>query len=332
MLGPSRTAIIARTQDMALIEASDLTKQFGDLRAVEGLSLRVSGGSILALLGPNGAGKTTTIRMLASILRPTSGEATIAGYDVRSQAPDVRRNVGLLTEHHGLYTRMRPEDYLQFFGRIYGLGGEEIGRRIRSLLEQFGLWEARSLRLGQYSKGMRQKLALARALLHEPPVLLLDEPTSAMDPASAHLVRSSIAGLRAPGRTIVVCTHNLSEAESLADEIAIIHRGRIIALGTPHELKRIHLGDPIMELRVAKALDGAAKFLPPGVTEIASGENWLRFRVAHPEEVNPRLLGALSQAGVPVVTLAEVPRTLEDVYLQVVGRHEEQGPPPEWNA
>ncbi len=331
MLGPTRPAIIARVKgEVALIEARDLTKRFGDLDAVHGLSLRVSGGSILALLGPNGAGKTTTIRMLASILRPTSGEARIAGYDVLSHAADVRRNVGLLTEHHGLYTRMRAQDYLQFFGQIYGLGSEDCGRRIQALLEQFGLWEARGLRLGEYSKGMRQKLALARALLHEPPVLLLDEPTSAMDPASAHLVRSSISQLRQPGRTIVVCTHNLAEAESLADEIAIIHRGRIVAQGTVLDLKREYLGDPIMELRLATMLDGAVKFLPPGATELASGENWLRFRVARPEEVNPSLLRSLSQAGVPVVTLSEVPRTLEDVYLQVVGKQDEKGPS-EWN-
>ena len=332
MLAMGRPAIIPRTQEMALIEARNLTKQFGNLKAVEGLSLRVSGGSILALLGPNGAGKTTTIRMLASILRPSSGEARIAGYDVRQHPADVRRSVGLLTEHHGLYTRMRPEEYLLFFGRIYGLSHAETGRRIGRLLEQFGLAEARDLRLGEYSKGMRQKLALARALLHEPPVLLLDEPTSAMDPASAHLVRTCIAGLRSPGRTVVVCTHNLVEAENLADEIAIIHRGRIIAQGTSAELKRIYLGDPIMELRVASELDGAARFLPSGVTQVAAGEDWLRFRVSHPEEVNPRLLGALSKAGVPVVTLAEVPRSLEDVYLQAVGNVEGKGPASAWDG
>jgi ABC-2 type transport system ATP-binding protein len=314
-----------------LIEARDLTKRFGDLNAVEGLSLHVPGGSILALLGPNGAGKTTTIRMLASILRPTSGDARIAGLDVRTQAAEVRRNVGLLTEHHGLYTRMRSEDYLRFFGQIYGMSPEHCSRRIRGLLEQFGLWGARQFLLGEYSKGMRQKLALARALLHEPPVLLLDEPTSAMDPASAHLVRSTIAELRKPGRAIVVCTHNLAEAESLADEIAIIHRGRIIARGTAPDLKRRYLGDPIMELRLAGGLDGVVKLLPPDVTEVASGEDWLRFRVAHPEEINPGLLRSLSQAGVSVVTLSEVPRTLEDVYLQVVGEQDEQEAA-EWNA
>jgi ABC-2 type transport system ATP-binding protein len=314
-----------------LIETRDLTKRFGDLGAVEGLSLRVPDGSILALLGPNGAGKTTTIRMLASILRPTSGEAQIGGYDVRTHPADVRRNVGLLTEHHGLYTRMRSEDYLQFFGHIYGMATQDCARRIRELLEQFGLWEARRLRLGEYSKGMRQKLALARALLHEPPVLLLDEPTSAMDPASAHLVRSTITRLRQPGRTIVVCTHNLAEAESLADEIAIIHRGRVIAQGTAQDLKRKYLGDPIMELRLATTLDGVVKLLPPDVTRVESGEDWLRFRVAHPEQVNPGLLRSLSQAGVPVVTLSEVPRTLEDVYLQVVGEQDAKGTS-QWSA
>jgi len=303
---------------MVLIETHDLTKHFGTLAAVEGVSLRVEAGEILALLGPNGAGKTTTIRMLASILRPTRGTAKIKGFDVVQEPIDVRRSVGFLTEHHGLYTRMKQQEYLQFFGRIHKMPASVIRERTTELLTQYGLNEASELRLSQFSKGMRQKLALARTLLHNPAVLLLDEPTSAMDPSSAHMVREGISGLRSSNRAIIVCTHNLHEAEMLADTIAIIRRGRIIANGAPKELKRSLLGDPVMELRLAGPLDGAWKYLPPDLKTLAMGKNWLRYQVCQPEIVNPKVLQAMTEAGVKVITLSEVGRSLEDVYLQVV--------------
>jgi ABC-2 type transport system ATP-binding protein len=303
---------------MWLIETYDLTKQFGDLVAVDSVSLRVEAGEVLALLGPNGAGKTTTIRMLASILRPTQGRALIKGFDTVEEPIDVRRSIGFLTEHHGLYTRMRPKEYLEFFGRTHNLAASVIEQRITDLLDRYGLSDTRDLRLGQFSKGMRQKLALVRALLHDPAVLLLDEPTSAMDPASAHLVRESIRNLRSSKRAIVVCTHNLYEAEELADSIAIIRRGQIIAHDTPEMLKRRLLGEPVMELRVVGRLDGALKYLPSELETIEMGENWLRYRVSNPDRVNPKVLHAMAQAGVQVITLSEIERSLEDVYLQVV--------------
>ena len=303
---------------MVLIETHDLTKHFGTLAAVEGVSLRVEAGEILALLGPNGAGKTTTIRMLASILRPTRGTARIKGFDVVQEPIDVRRSVGFLTEHHGLYTRMKQHEYLRFFGQIHKMPASVIRERTSELLAQYGLDEASELRLSQFSKGMRQKLALARTLLHDPAVLLLDEPTSAMDPSSAHMVREGISGLRSSNRAIIVCTHNLHEAEMLADKIAIIRRGRIIANGTPKELKRSLLGDPVMELHLACPLDGAWKYLPPDLKTLDIGKNWLRFQVGQPENVNPKILQAMTEAGIKVITLSEVGRSLEDVYLQVV--------------
>ena len=304
---------------MALIETHDLTKRFGTLTAVEDLSLLVEPGEVLALLGPNGAGKTTTIRMIASILQPTSGSVMIRGLDSIAQAIEVRRSIGLLTEHHGLYTRMRIYEYLEFFGRIYSLPTDVIKARSEELLARYDLSDIETLRLGHFSKGMRQKLALVRAMLHDPPILLLDEPTSAMDPASAHLVRESIVGLRSTQRAIVVCTHNLHEAELLADRIAIIRKGRIVVEGSPKDLKRSLLGAPVMELRVAERLDGAVDVLPPDLRPIAHGNDWLRYETAQPETDNPRVLQAMLEAGVPVVTLAEVERSLEDVYLQVVG-------------
>jgi len=303
----------------ASIETRDLTKRFGDFTAVAGVDLSVASGEVLVLLGPNGAGKTTTTRMLASILPPTSGEARVAGFDVVTQASEVRRRIGLLTEHHGLYTRMRAGEYLAFFGEMYGLAGPEASRRSQELLEQIGMPDVSRRRLGEFSKGMRQKLALVRALLHDPPVLLLDEPTSAMDPASARLVRDAILQLRSSRRTLVVTTHNLAEAEELGDRLAIIRQGALAAQGTVQELKLQHVGPPIMELRAAAPLDGVVRLLPGDVRLLSHGADWMRFETDSPAQANPRVLASMASAGVQVVTLAEVGRSLEDVYLKVVG-------------
>jgi ABC-2 type transport system ATP-binding protein len=305
-----------------MIETSGLTKRFGDFTAVDSVDLSVREGEVLALLGPNGAGKTTTVRMLASILRPTDGWARVAGFDAVKDARMVRHIVGLLTEFPGLYLRMRGLDYLDFFGQLQGLSSAQRSERSEYLLRRFELWDARDKRTGEYSKGMRQKLALVRAMLHNPQALFLDEPTSAMDPHSAKLVRDAILELRRDRRTIVLCTHNLSEAEMLADRIAIIHRGRIIAEGSPAELKARLLGDPLLELRLVDPLDGLLPDLEDLVTVEDHGDTWLRYRTSEPERVNPRLLQQLAERGTPVITLSEVPRSLEEVYLRIVN---EQG-------
>jgi len=301
-----------------MIETRGLTKRFGSFLAVDGVNLTVQPGEVLALLGPNGAGKTTTVRMLTSILKPTAGWARVAGHDVAKDPAGVRASVGVLTEHHGLYFRMRAEEYLDFFGELYGLPRAVRRDRATQLLEQLGMREAVGRRLGEYSKGMRQKLALIRALLHDPPVLLLDEPTSAMDPQSAKLVRDAIAQLRSEKRAIILCTHNLPEAELLADQIAVIRRGRIITQGSPAHLKLELLGRPELELRAAAPLNGLVEDLADLVEVVASGADWLRYRAADPVAVNPLILQRLAEQRVPVVTLAEVPRSLEDVYLRVV--------------
>jgi ABC-2 type transport system ATP-binding protein len=301
---------------MIITEA--LTKQFNDFTAVDALTLHVRVGEILALLGPNGAGKTTTVRMVAAILKPTSGRAMVAGFDTVRDARAVRQHVGVLTETPGLYLRMTALPYLDFFGQLWGLSPRQRVERSELLLRRFGLWEDRDRRLGEYSKGMRQKLAIIRAMLHDPPVLLLDEPTSAMDPHSAKLVRDAIVSLRDERRAIVVCTHNLAEAELLADRIAIIRRGGLILLGTPRELKTRLLGPALMEVRLIGPADGLASRLADIIEVEAQGEDWLRYRATDPTEVNPRLLRRLAGLGRQVLTLSEVPRTLEDIYLRVV--------------
>ena len=303
---------------MLKIEAIALKKKFGSLTAVADVSLQVHAGEVVALLGPNGAGKTTSIRMLASILKPTSGRVLIDGLDVIDQAVEVRRRIGLLTEHHGLYTRMHQVDYLDFFSQIYGMEADNARARIHELLERFGLGQAYDRRLGQFSKGMRQKLALVRTLLHDPPILLLDEPTSAMDPSSAHLVRNSIRALRSSERAIIVCTHNLSEAEQLADRIAIISRGRLIAQGSAEELKHQILGVPLVEVSVTDVLDGGLSALPSEVEIVDRGENWFRYASNNSPDLNHQVLKTLLGAGVKVTGLKEVPRSLEEVYLRVI--------------
>ncbi len=301
-----------------MIEARNLTKKFNDFIAVNRLNLLVPEGEVLALLGPNGAGKTTTIRMLGSILRPTAGHAFVAGFDTVRQSKEVRRVIGLLTEFPGLYTRMKGLEYLDFFGDLQGLPKTVRLARAEKLLRQFELWEARDKRLGEYSKGMKQKLTLVRAMLHNPQVLFLDEPTSNMDPQSAKLVRDAILALRRENRTIIICTHNLAEAELLADRIAIIRRGEIIAQGSPSALKNQLLGQPIMELRLAESLNGQVDNLTDMVKVVAHGDNWLRYTTPNPALDNPRLLRRLAAEHTPVVTLSEVSRSLEEVYLRII--------------
>jgi ABC-2 type transport system ATP-binding protein len=302
-----------------MIETNDLSKQFNnEFWAVNGVTLNVQPGKILALLGQNGAGKTTTVRMLTALLRPTRGCARVAGYDVTKNPKEVRSNVGVLTEQHGLYMRMTGEEYLEFFGKVYGL--DPRARQLRSdyLLQYFGLAEAAQRRCGEYSKGMKQKLALARALIHDPSVLLLDEPTSAMDPESSRLVRDEIARLRSSQRTIIICTHNLAEAEALADSIAIIYRGRVLLSGTLDELKRIVLGPVEYEAIFARNFDAGELDLPQGVTLAARSPNSLRFRIETPQTVNPIIVHSLTSRNAPLISFQEVPRKLEQVYLKTM--------------
>ncbi len=301
-----------------LIQAHGLTKRFDNLTAVDHLTFTVSEGEILALLGPNGAGKTTTVRMLSSILNPTEGYARIAGYDVVQDARVVRHLVGHLTEFPGLYLRMRALEYLDFFGELQHMPRAERRARAEELMERFGLGDAHDRRLHQYSKGMRQKIALIRAMLHSPRVLFLDEPTSAMDPHSAKQVRDAIADLRGKGHTVLLCTHNLHEAETLADRIAVIRRGQLVALGTPQQLKQDLLGEPVMEVRLARPLPQPLPALNGDLQIEAHGELFLRYRAAAPEIANPLLLRKLHEIGAAVVSLSELPRSLEDVYLKLV--------------
>lgn len=302
-----------------MIECEDLSKQYNnDFWAVDGVSFNIQPGQILALLGQNGAGKTTTVRMLTSLLSPTRGWARVGGYDVVKHPQEIRANVGVLTEQHGLYMRMTGDEYLDFFGKVYGLNLETRRKRNKYLMEYFGLAEAAHRRSGEYSKGMKQKLALARALIHDPSVLLLDEPTSAMDPESAQLVRNEIARLKSSKRTIIICTHNLAEAEALSDTIAIIYRGKILLNGSLDELKRKVLGPVEYEAQFSGDFDPGELNLPQGVELTSRSASSLRFRVEAPLAVNPQIVNELTSRNAPLVSFQEVSRKLEQVYLKTM--------------
>jgi ABC-2 type transport system ATP-binding protein len=311
-------------RDGRMIEANGLTKRYERVTAVDGLNLRVGQGEILALLGPNGAGKTTTTRMLAGILRPDEGNARVAGFDVLTRTEQVRAAVGVLTEQHGLYNRMRCGEYLDFFGALYGLSAAERKARAATLLRTLRLDVDGDAWLAEFSKGMRQRLALVRALMHAPRVLLLDEPTSALDPESARVVRDLLRSMRAEGCTILVCTHNLSEAEELADRIAIIRRGRLIAEGTAAELRTRMLGPAVFELRLAEPNGGRWPAFEDLAEVVERAPDRIRYRAADPRAANPEILRRALEHGARVTELREVTPSLETVYLQAVA---EEGAP-----
>jgi ABC-2 type transport system ATP-binding protein len=308
-----------------MIETYQLTKIFDNFIAVNEITLKVNTGEVLALLGPNGAGKTTTVRMMTSILAPTGGWVKIANYDTITQSEQVRHSVGVLTEQHGLYERMVGLEYLDFFGEVYHMDKVTCRKRAKELMERFGLADALNRRVGDYSKGMKQKLALVRALLHNPPVLLLDEPTSAMDPLSAKQVRDAIIELQQEERTFLITTHNLNEAQQLANKIAIIRHGRIIASGTFEELSKQFVGDTLVELTISGKLENPQACFEGMIVVEDAGENWLRYRTTTVEQTNPQVLKRAIELGMNVVSLIPLIQNLEDIYLQVVKEDEQKG-------
>jgi ABC-2 type transport system ATP-binding protein len=299
-----------------MIETKELTKKFGDNLAVDRLTLTVDEGEVFGFLGPNGAGKTTTIRMLTALISPTSGGASVMGYDIGQADDDIRRNVGILTEAPGLYDRLSATRNLEFFAHLYEV--ENVAEQVERYLKMLGLWERRQESAGTFSKGMRQKLVIARALLHEPRVLFLDEPTSGLDPEAAKLVRDFIGDLKEEGRTIFLCTHNLGEADQLCDRIAVFNT-QILALDTPAALRQQLYGRSI----VFHLKSDAEKFMQllsglPFVKEPTALDNKLVVNVAEPEERNPELVRILVEAGAEIQFVGEIRRSLEDVYLDLM--------------
>ena len=327
------------------ITTESLGRQFADRWAVSGLDLQIERGEVFGLLGPNGAGKTTTMRMLACLIAPSTGGATVCGYDVLRDRTAVRKSIGILTESPGLYERLTARQNLEFYAKVYDLSSGQAASQIERYLKLLGLWDRRNDRAGTFSKGMQQKLSMTRALLHEPPVVILDEPTSALDPEGAKLVRDFINSLRKEGRTIILCTHNLSEAQGLCDRVAIIKR-KLIRVGTPRELQRALYGRHV-EIRIGNALPdhadehyggftgrsagaGAtmndfAVFISTldGVGDVVVSADRLVVSSMEPDEITPMLVNALVSKGADILRVAEVEHTLERAYLDLIARQEE---------
>jgi len=299
-----------------MIKTENLTRRFGDILAVDRLTLEIPPGEVFGFLGPNGAGKTTTIRMLGALLAPSAGQAWVAGYQVGESDKEIRQRIGLLPESPGLYDALSAERNLAFYGTMYGV--ENPDAQIERYLNMLGLWERRHEPVGTFSKGMRQKLAIARAVLHEPKVLLLDEPTSGLDPQMARLVREFIAELKREGRTILLSTHNLEEADRLCDRVAVF-QSHLLALDTPSALRQKLFGRTVvfhlaqMESQYQEIL---RKF--DFINEIKVIEEKIVVRLVNPEGNNPLLVKALVQAGAQIRFIGELRRSLEDVYLQLV--------------
>lgn len=218
-----------------MISVRGLTKRFGAVVAVDGVSFDVARGEVFGLLGENGAGKTTTLRMLATLLRPTHGTAVIGGIDLLERPHEVRRSVGILFEG-GVYDRLTARENIRYFGKLHGLGGGELERRIDELLAAFSMSAYADRKAGQFSKGMRQKVVIARSVVHDPPILFMDEPTSGLDVTSARLVHDFVAEAKANGKTIVFSSHNMTEVEKVCDRVGVIHKGKLAALGTIPEI------------------------------------------------------------------------------------------------
>jgi ABC-2 type transport system ATP-binding protein len=305
--------------DLAIIEVHNLTKKFGEITAVSDLSLEVKEGEVLGFLGPNGSGKTTTIRMLAGIISPTSGYATIAGQRVPDTAETVHEVIGLLTENPGFYDRMTALRNLEYFAGFYS--NVDVHFQVEKHLKAMGLWERKENRVGTFSKGMKQRLALVRALLHEPRVLFLDEPTAGLDPEAAQEVRSLVKRLRDEGRTIFLCTHNLTEAEQLCDRIAVI-RTHLLALDTGQNLRNRFFRRQIIVqlLDMTAAIVEAVRELPFAQSVVAE-DNRLIIELTEPEQNRPEMVRAVVNAGGRIMEVFENKQPLEEIYLKLI--HEE---------
>jgi ABC-2 type transport system ATP-binding protein len=299
-----------------MIQTENLTKKFGELLAVDHLTLDIPEGEVFGFLGPNGAGKTTTVRMLTSLIGPNEGSAFVNGFQVGVQDQEIRRSVGILTESPGLYDNLSAERNLEIYASLYEV--EHPKSQIEKYLRMLGLWERRADEAGTFSKGMRQKLAIARALLHEPRTIFLDEPTAGLDPEAARLVRDFIIEIKKEGCTVFMCTHNLDEADRLCDRIGVF-KTHLLVLDTPKRLRAQLFGRKVVFhlLQVDETLAQKVRDLP-FVSEASIIEDKLLVTLDDPETHNPDIIRTLVAAGADIQFVGELRRSLEDVYLQLV--------------
>jgi ABC-2 type transport system ATP-binding protein len=308
-----------------MIDAQNLTKKFGEVTAVENLTLHVNKGEVFGFLGPNGAGKTTAVRMLACLISPTGGTATIGDMEIgdASNQQKIRKIVGLLPENAGLYDNLSAHQNLDYYGQLYKCTEIQRRERIEYFLRMLGLWEKRNLAVGTFSKGMKQKLAIARALIHDPQVLFLDEPTANLDPEASKTVRDFILELKKEKRTILLNTHLLDEAQRICDKVGIL-KTKLLALETPEKLRQSLLGrKTVVQLKqVNDVVVASVKKASRGNVEVI--DNKLIIDVEEPEEENPIIIEAIQTAGGRIQFVTEASPSLEDAYLRFV-RSENDG-------
>ena len=304
-----------------MIVVEGLRKDFRSLTAVHDMAFTVGDGEIFGLLGPNGAGKTTTVRMLAGLITPTAGTATVNGHSLGEGSQRIRAFTGILTESPGLHEKLTARQNLAFYGRLYGLRGSRLRQAVERYLGVVEMTAHADRRVATFSKGMRQKIAIARALLHEPEVIYLDEPTSGLDPSAAKTIRDFVASLRSLGRSIVVCTHNLDEAERLCDRIGIM-RGTLLRVDTPAGLRRHGRTSTVrVQLNGARGPDSFIGRLAelPFVSGVQTKDGTLVVEMADPPRETPDLVSALVAAGARITAVSEEAPTLEEAYLALVG-------------
>jgi len=301
-----------------MISVKNLTKEFETVTAVKNISFDIEEGEIFGFLGPNGAGKTTTIRMLSTLISPTSGNITIDGKDSKTNGKHIRSIIGLLTESPGLYEKISAYANLDYFSSFYDMPDKQRKDNIEKYLKMFGLWQRKDDLAGTYSKGMKQKLALTRALIHEPRILFLDEPTAGLDPESAHMVRSFIKSLKKEKITVFLCTHNLSEASTLSDRICFIKK-KIIRIASLGELQN---HDKHRKVEIVFA-DDAGRFVPvlksiKNILEVDINNNKAILLVNEPEKSNPSIIRELTANGIDILYLNEIKASLEEIYLDLI--------------
>jgi ABC-2 type transport system ATP-binding protein len=309
---------------MSRIETEGLTKYYESLVAVDHLTFKVEEGEVFGLLGPNGAGKTTTIRILACLISPSEGSAEVSGHNIDEDPLAVRQTVGILTENPSLYERLTAQENMDFFAEAYNLKEpQEKAERIRELLQFFDLWERRNDKVATFSKGMKQKLAIARALVHKPPILLLDEPTAGLDPESAKEVRDLIKMLsRREKHTILLCTHHLEDAERLCSRVMIINRGKSVVVGSPDELRDRIARKPSVQIDLkkvdSKIVEAARAVSHVEQVDVDESGSSLRVVLDDVGEGTPAVVKGVVDAGGLVVGVHVLRPSLEEAYLKLI--------------
>ncbi len=303
-----------------MIDTDGLTKKFGELKAVDNLTLHVDDGEVFGFLGPNGAGKTTTVRMLCCLISKTSGSATVGGYQIgnKEDSLKIRKIIGFVSDNVGLSENLTAYDNLDFFAKIYDCPETQRKENIQRFLEMLGLWDKRNVLTGTFSKGMKQKLAIARALIHEPQIIFMDEPTANLDPEASKTVRDFILQLKKEKKTIFLNTHNLDEAQRICDKVAIMNSS-LRAIGTPQDLERSVSGKKTvigLEQQVNDAVLGALKKLP--LKNLSTSGDMITFDVENPDKENSPVIEAIVLAGGHVKSINVVGSTLEETYLKLV--------------